>query len=105
MNKAQAAALLLAGATVGVGGKQLVESAISPAEAATILPFTHAVDLRRDYSTRDAGTVRISAYATRPSVDGGTRDVGLAQSCAPSAVTAKRLIEDMNTLARECNWP
>lgn len=102
MNKAQAAALLLAGATVGVGGKTALEGVFGRAEAAPAAPIAHALDLRRDYSGEN---FKFTAYASRSLGDAGYVDLGQAKKCrALSDATKKQLLSCMNALGTVCEW-
>lgn len=96
MNKAQVAAVFLAGAAAGVGGKQVANAIFSEAAATPAKPVLHAVDLRR-LQTLD-GEVRISAYGWVPT-DGGVRDIGHAKSCKAPGPAA---VAFMNSL--DCEW-
>lgn len=103
MTKAQIAAVFLAGTASGVAGKQIVESVTSTASAAAPTPFTHAVDLRRDYQS--AATPKVTVYGNvKVALDAGVKDVGQASSCAPAAATAKDCAQCMNGLSRDCRW-
>lgn len=101
MTKAQAAALLLAGTVAGVGGKAVLDGV---ANAAPALPFTHAVDLRREQSADGGTAVHFTVYASERRADGGTKDIGQATACKPSETTAAGARSLMNVLAKECAW-
>lgn len=98
-NKALAAALA-AGLALGAGGRSLLDTA-----HAAPPPFTHAVDLRRDFGAADAGTLRLQVYGTRTDDKGQQKDIGLAPRCKPSPETLKLLSAGMDALAAECDWP
>lgn len=102
MNKAQAALVLAAGVALGVGGRAVLDG---PAAGDTLVPFVHAVDLRRS-STPDAGVAHVAVYATDLAAPAGQRkDLGEAASCAPSSSTLETCTNCMNGLAHECSWP
>lgn len=103
MNKAQIAALLLAGATAGVGGKTALESVLGSASAAPSRPTAHAVDLRRDYN---GNNLHFSVYGNRSlGADAGFVDLNQPKKCNPlSDVTRKQLTECMNAAANSCEW-
>ncbi|TAL42475.1 MAG: hypothetical protein EPN91_08830 [Salinibacterium sp.] len=103
MSKAQVAALLLAGASVGVGGREAVGALLGRADAAPAKPFTHAVDLRRDFQSAEApkflvyGNVKLAR-------DAGVRDLGQATQCTPLTAVTKDCTQCMNGLAKDCMW-
>lgn len=102
MNKAQAAALLLMGAGLGVGGKEAATALSGKAEAAVRVPFVHAADLRRNVAS---GDLSVLVYATETALDGGVaKDIGQAKSCAVKAATRNALQLNMQALAKECVW-
>jgi len=102
MNKAQAVALLLAGATAGVGGKQALESVTGVAVAAPATPTVHAVDLRRDFG---GGNLKFSVYGNRSLGDAGYVDLGQAKKCRPASdATKKQLLDCMNAAGAACEW-
>lgn len=101
MNKGQLTAALLLGATLGAGGKALVENTVSTAIAAPAAPFAHAVDLRRDFS---GSNFTFTAYANR-ALDAGYTDLGQAKKCQQLNDTAKKkMLDCMNAAGAACEW-
>jgi hypothetical protein len=104
MNKAQAAVILLTGATLGVGGRELA-GALAPgeAEAKVKAPYAHAVDLRRPPTST---ALSVFVYGTQLAADGGvTRDLGQAKSCKPGKKVSDSCSACMDTLPADCEWP
>lgn len=101
MNKAQVAAIFLAGAAAGVGGAKL-SVASTPAPQVRV----HALDLRTGVQLVDGGfEVTRRAYGTITRADGGVKDVGAAKSCAvPNEIRAAALADEMKAAASECDW-
>lgn len=102
MTKGQIAAVFLAGAGAGVGGRQAVEALSNVAVAAPAKPVAHAVDLRRDF---DGKNFRLSVYGSRVVPDAGFADLGQAKKCAPTEKQQKQLEACMGAAGAACEWP
>lgn len=102
MDKKALAAALALGVTMGAGGKTALDAALGTAEAKPVAPFTHAVDLRRNY---DGSNLHTLVYASKGSADAGYADIGQSKKCAPlSDALRKQLTDCMNAAAATCEW-
>jgi len=96
MNKAQMAALFLAGAATGAGGVKLAQPGAPEVRV-------HALDLRRGADLPDGGfEVSRVAYGTVLRPDGSKKDIGQAKSCMPGDQSALRAA--LSAAATDCSW-
>lgn len=93
--------MLLMGATLGAGGKAVVEGLVSTASADPLTPFVHAVDLRRSFNADEP--LKVTAYGDAIKTDGGHRDIGPG-ACHPSATTLTAAQALMGVMSKECSW-
>lgn len=102
-NNARTAALMIAALAAGAGGRSAIDALRSSADAATMKPIVHAVDLRRAPGTLEP--VRVAVWGSAVGADGGVlTDLSAAKACTPSKATMDALSAGMNALSTECNW-